>query len=59
MYEIWDFTKPTFKSFMSFETLNSNNSTRTLYVINLESKNSIRIVIKFNNRDVVMNQIFE
>ena len=44
MYEIWDFTRPTFKSYMSFETINTNNLNRMLYVINLESKNSIRIV---------------
>ena len=45
MYEIWDFTRPTFKSYMSFETINTNNLNRMLYVINLESKNSIRMGI--------------
>ncbi len=44
LYEIWDFTKPTFKSYISFESVAAINATRTLYIVNLENKNTIRIV---------------
>ncbi len=44
LHEIWDFTKPDFKSYISFETVIPNHTIRTLYIVNLENKNTIRIV---------------
>jgi hypothetical protein len=44
LYELWDFIKPTYKSYMTIETiLTEKNCNRTLYVMNMEGKSSIRI----------------
>ena len=43
MHEMWDF-KPRFKSYICLETfITDKNTTRTLYVVNLESKQNIRM----------------
>ena len=45
MYEIFEFAKPGFKSSMTLETINPDKSPdKTIFIVNLESKNSIRIV---------------
>jgi hypothetical protein len=45
LLEIWDFIKPTYKSYMTIETiLTEKNANRTLYVMNMDGKSSIRIV---------------
>lgn len=42
-YEIWDF-KPEFKSYIIFETmLTEKNTTRGIYVVNIEKKDRIRL----------------
>jgi hypothetical protein len=43
LYEIWEF-KPKFKSYMTFESIVSDKyNNRTLFIVNLESKQNIRI----------------
>jgi hypothetical protein len=47
LYEIWDFTKPKYKYYISFETVTSDRNNKTLYIVNLENKNSLKIVNLF------------
>lgn len=45
LYEIFEYAKPKFKSSMTLETINADKSTdKTIFIVNLEQKNSIRIV---------------
>ena len=45
LYEIFDFTKQKFKYYISFETISSDRNSKSLYILNLENKDSIKIVI--------------
>jgi hypothetical protein len=47
LHEIWDFIKPNYKSYISLETVIPNSTTKTLYIVNLENKNMIRIVTTY------------
>ena len=49
LYEIFDFTKPKFKYYISFETISNDKNNKSLYIVNLENKDSIRIVKYFLN----------
>ncbi len=42
-YEIYEFVKPNFKSWISIETLTANHTLKTLYIINLDKKDTIKI----------------
>lgn len=46
LYEIWDFTKPKFEKYVTFETITTDKNNKTLYIVNLENKKSIKIVRK-------------
>jgi hypothetical protein len=44
LYEIWEFVKPNFKNYVSLETLiTDRHALKNLYLINLDSKNTLRI----------------
>jgi hypothetical protein len=43
MYEIYEFVKPNYKNWISIETLNTNPGLKTLYIINLDKKDTIKI----------------
>ena len=43
MFEIYEFVKPRFNSWISIETVTSNPGSKTLYIINLDQKDAVKI----------------